>query len=232
MHYRDDETVAIRELVRQMYIAAPRRDMYVQLAHELVTATDLDAILANAAAHTARFMPLHSMALFLCQAKNQLIAVEATWGRDTLDTQTVFDVQKTAIGQALKEKHPIRYTKAQCRGVLPISTGVEPKALLCLPLIVADQDIGVLCLSKYEDSTVFSAEQQAVATSVADLLTLAIYGWLRDEQGCLTAFEQLSSVLDATVQPETAFEQLTKLVECEEHQLIECVCRFNGGGDA
>lgn len=212
LSYRDDETVALRELVRQMYTAAPRRDTYIQLARALTTATDLATILANTATHIAQFMPLHGGTVMLAHTEHELLSIGATWGRDTLDPDAVFAVHETAIGQALQDKHPLRFANAECRGVLPCHTGVVPKALLCLPLMIADQSIGVLCLSNYEDGTAFNAEQQAFAESLVGLLTLAVHSWLHYEKKRINAFEQLSVALETTEQPEIAFEHVLQLV--------------------
>lgn len=215
--YREDEVTVMRTTLRNALTYAPPTELHTRLAHDLAAASDLHTALERAAIHMSGSMPLHGAGIFLYDAERNLLYVETTWGLDTLDPTTTLDVDATAIGRALHEQRPLRYTNAQSRSVLPMMAGLEPITLLCLPLIAAGQPIGVLCLTNHESDAAFNQAQQTFARGVADLLALAVQialhrTWLGLERERLAAFERLAASLDTTARLETALEQVLRTV--------------------
>ncbi|MFL5806002.1 MAG: GAF domain-containing protein [Roseiflexaceae bacterium] len=161
-----DELEDLRQTYERAVTALARRDRYRAITDQLLSSDDLAASFRVIAEHAARTLPLDGAALFL--REDTRLRTAATWNLES--TPPELD-QETAIWRVVHENRPRLISHVDDRDD-PVPLGVA--ALLLLPLVIADQPVGVLALASHTNPAAFIDEDLKQARFFASQLAIAV----------------------------------------------------------
>lgn len=211
-----DDFQTMRTTLRSALASRPDQDALPRLALALGATPEPDQALEQAAVQLARHLPVEGAVLLVVDHERAALVPAAVWGLARIDGAAIFDLDGAAIGRALRDNRMTTYSGLQVRELLPLQRGPEALTLFCFPQRVGGQPFGTLCLLAPGNDIPLSEEQQAFASGVAELLTLAVqYGLnsarFRREGERLAAFEQLEGHLAGCQGLERALEQVLRV---------------------
>lgn len=195
-----DELVAMRAILSEAIASVPRTDALPELARELALVRDEQEALEAAVGQLTAHLPIQGALLLVIDGERGALTARATTDIGQLARPVALDIEKTAVGRALREGRTATYSDLQVRESLPLKYAQGPVTLFCLPLMIGRQPFGQLCLVAKGADVRLSDAQRAFAQSVADMLILAVQNCVhRDlferETDRLMAFEQLGTLL-------------------------------------
>jgi class 3 adenylate cyclase len=211
-----DELVAMREILREALASVPRNEALPRLARELALVADERGALEAAVKQIAEHMPIQGALLLTLDGERGTLTPRAATGLGLLARPVALDVEKTALGRALREGRAATYSDLQVREILPLKHDRGVVTLFSLPQTVGRQPVGMLCLLAAGSDIRLSEEQRAFAQGVADMLLLAVQnrvhrGLFERESDRLVAFEQLGALLAGSERLELALEQVLRV---------------------
>jgi GAF domain-containing protein len=161
-----DELADLRQTYDRAVIALARRDRYRAITDQLLSSDDLAASFRVIVEHAAKTLPLDGAALFL--REDTLLRTAATWNLESAPPELD---QDTAIWRVVHQNRPRLISHVDDRDD-PVPLGVS--ALLLLPLVVADQPVGVLALASHANPAAFIDEDLKQARFFASQLAIAV----------------------------------------------------------
>jgi class 3 adenylate cyclase len=219
-----DELVAMRTMLREALASVPRNEVLPRLARELALVGDERAALEAAVGRIAEHLPIQGALLLVLDGERGALVPRAAMGLGLLARPVALDIEKTALGRALREGRSAIYNDLQVREILPLKHERGLVTLFCLPQTIGSQPFGMLCLVAAGADVRLSDEQRAFAQGVADMLILAVQnrvhrGLFERESDRLVAFEQLGTLLAGSgsqdeakpLQIERALEQVLRV---------------------
>jgi GAF domain-containing protein len=162
-----DELADLRQTYDRAVVALARRDRYRAITDQLLSSDDLDASFRVIAEHSARTLPIDGAALFL--REDTQLRTAATWNLE--HTPPELD-QDTAIWRVVYQNRPRIMSRHVDEPDDEVPLGMA--ALLLLPLVVADQPVGVLVLANHTNPAAFIDEDLKQARFFASQLAIAV----------------------------------------------------------
>jgi class 3 adenylate cyclase/putative methionine-R-sulfoxide reductase with GAF domain len=162
-----DELEDLRLTYERTITSLARRDRYRAITDQLLSSDDLIASFRVITEHAARTLPLDSAALFL--REDRLLRTAATWNLE--HTPPEFE-QDSPIWRVVYQNRP----RIMSRHVderdeeMPLDVA----AMMLLPVVVADQPVGVLALASHVNPAAFIDEDLKQARFFAGQLAIAV----------------------------------------------------------
>ncbi len=146
-----DELEDLRQTYERAVTALARRDRYRAITDQLLSSDNLSASFRVIAEHAARALPIDGATLYL--REDAQLRAAMTWNMG--GALPVVHEQDTAIWRVVRENRPLLLNHAERHDD---RVDLQAAALLLLPLVIADQPVGVLALASRSNPAAFGDE--------------------------------------------------------------------------
>lgn len=211
----NDPLVALRQTVTDAIVAVPRSTTLTTLVSRLSTVIDHEAMLSAVAEAMSEHLPVHGVVFLLYDAERAVLVPSTAWGVGKANRSTVFDINSSAIGRALRERHSVRFSSVQMRELISTASS-QPLTVINWPLWVLQPPIGALCVMLAGADVRLNDDQQQLLEQIATIFTAylqtSIYRqWAERDQRRLALFEHITERMAEQPNLEQALVQLLRI---------------------
>jgi class 3 adenylate cyclase len=211
----DDPLVTLRQTVADAIAAVPRSATLTTLASRLNTVTDREEMLTAVAESLSEHLAVRGAVFLLYDVERAVLVPSTAWGVGKVNRTTIFDINGSAIGRALRERRSVRFSSVQMRELINTAS---PQALTVIswPLWGQQTPIGALCIMLAGADVRLNDEQLLLFEQVAMLFTAylqtSIYRqWAERDQRRLAIFEHITESMAEQPNLERALVHLLRI---------------------
>ncbi len=211
----NDPLVALRQTVADAISAVPRSTTLITLVSRLSTVTDREAMLTAVAESLSEHLAVRGAVFLLYDVERAVLVPSTAWGVGKVNRTTIFDIDGSAIGRALRERRSVRFSSVQMRELIN-TTSPQALTVISWPLWVQQTPIGALCVMLAGADVRLNDEQQQLLEQIATIFTAylqtSIYRQRAErDQRRLALFEHIPERMAEQPNLEQALVQLLRI---------------------